>query len=145
MSRGSGVVSRLSRPLLSRPSHSSSRSYSPSDRLELGPAQGARLRVRVRVGVRLRVRVGVGVGVGVRLKVGVRVQVGVSLLVWLPPRPPLLGVCSRRRRRAEAVGGGAAGIAPPVGVPGWLPSPTPLRGSVVGEGGESSPCLCSHA
>ena len=72
------------------------------------------------------------------------VQVGVSLLVWLPSRPPLLGVCSRRRRRAEAVGGGAAGI-DPVGVPGWLPSPTPLRGSMVGEGGASSPCLCNHA
>jgi hypothetical protein len=72
----------------------------------------------------------------------------VALLGWLLPRPPLLGVpldvCDRRRRRrrAEAVGGGAVGIAP-VGVPGSLPSPMALRGS--GECRASSPCLCSHA
>ena len=54
-----------------------------------------------------------------------------------------LGVCSRRARRAEAVGGGAAGIAP-VGAPGRPPSPMAPRGAAVGEGA-SSPCLCSHA
>ena len=79
---------------------------------------------------------------GVRGRSDLR-ELGLPAALPLPLPGMWLEVCSRRARRAEAVGGGAAGIAP-VGTPARPPSPMAPRGSAVGEGA-SSPCLCSHA
>ena len=79
---------------------------------------------------------------GVRGRSDLR-ELGLPAALPLPLPGMWLEVCSRRARRAEAVGGGAAGIAP-VGAPARPPSPMAPRGSAVGEGA-SSPCLCSHA